>query len=334
MRLTKPLLLLLLVSSLFTFAACSKKNQSETKKSNTQVVARVNGHEITIHQVNFQLSQLGQLNEAQAKQASKQVLARLIEQELLKQQALDEKLEQDPVVLQALDASRNQLLAQAYLERMMAKAPKSSASEIDTFYKEHPELFESRRVFNLQELVVVAGKDKFAELEAGLKPIKGINEIAIWLRDHNYPFSVNSNVKAAEQLPMELLKKLQQLKTGEVLMAPTPTTFNIIHLAGEESAPILRTKATPIIEQYFLNQNKTNLAKKEMAALNDKAKIEFMGMFSEMKKSELIKPEGVADAAVVQPDAGATAKPEMAKSNQAAKPVASSSSIDKGLSGL
>lgn len=336
MRLFKPLLFLLFISFLFTLTACNKKNHDAAKKSNTQVVAKVNGEEITIHQVNFQLSQLGQLNQEQAKLASKQVLARLVEQQLLKQQALDDKLDLDPVVLQALEASKSQLLAQAYLERLMAKAPKPSTSEIDTFYKAHPELFEKRRIFRLQELVVNISKDKFAETEASLKAIKGINEIATWLKDKNYIFTVNSNVKAAEQLPLDLLKKLQVLNDSEVLLIPKDKTFNIIQIAASETASISRAKATPIIEQYFLNQNKTSLAKKEMISLNDKANIEFIGVFSDMKKSELINPNEIKAGAETNapPEANAQPKPVDDKSSQTTKSTANSSSIDKGLSGL
>jgi len=336
MRLTNQYLLALLIVTSLVLNGCNKKEHTGSKKSNDQVVAKVNGDEITIYQVNFQLGRLGQMSEAQAKLAAKQVLTSLVEQQLLKQQALDSKLDQDPIVLQALASSKDQLLAQAYLEKLMAKAPKPSTSEIDTFYKDHPELFEKRRVFRLQELVVNISKDKFADTEASLKTIKGINEIATWLKDKNYIFTVNSNVKAAEQLPVELLKRLQGLKDGEVLLVPTDNSFNIIQIAASESVPITRAKATPIIEQYFLNQNKTNLAKKEMTALNEKATVEFKGAFSEMKKSDLINPSAINTSAesTKPPEADAQSKAAEGKSNQAAKLNANSSSINKGLSGL
>jgi EpsD family peptidyl-prolyl cis-trans isomerase len=336
MRLTNQYWLVLLIAASLVLAGCNKKSQADSKKSNSQVVAMVNGDEITIHQVNFQLGRMGQMNEAQAKLAAKQVLTSLVGQQLLKQQALDSKLDRDPMVLQALESTKDQLLAQAYLEKLMAKAPKPSTSEIDSFYKEHPELFEKRRVFRLQELVVNISKDKFAETAASLQAIKGINEIATWLKDKNYIFTVNSNVKAAEQLPLEVLKKLQLLKDGEVLLLPTDKSFNIIQIAASETAPIARAKATPIIEQYFLNQNKTSLAKKEMVALNEKANIEFIGAFSDMKKSELINSDAAKAGAETNapPEASAQSKPAEDKSSQTAKSTANPSSIDKGLSGL
>jgi hypothetical protein len=125
-----------------------------------------------------------------------------------------------------------------------------------------------------------------------------------------------------------LLKKLQALKDGEVLQVPTGNTLNIIQIAASQTSPITRTKATPIIEQYFLNLNKKSLAKKEMLALNEKAKIEFSGAFADMKKSDLEKPESTTS----QP--AAEVKAEAKPSQKNAKPDTGSSVIDKGLSGL
>ena len=335
MLLSARLLFLLLIAASITLSACGKKDEASAKKSDTQVVAIVNGDEITIHQVNFQLSRMGQMNEAQAKLASKNVLSRLIELQLLKQQAIDQKLDKNPVLLQALEASKDQMLAQAYLETMMTKAAKPSSAEIDGFYKSHSELFENRRVFRLQELIVNIDKSKFTETEANLKSLGGINNIAVWLKDKNYPFNVNSSVKAAEQLPSDLLKKLQVLKDGEVLILPAADALHILHISASQTVPISRVKATPIIEQYFMNQNKTNLAKKEMTVLNEKAKIEFIGAFSDMKKADLVNPNTIASADAAAP---ATAKADASKATvsteKTTKPNASTTSIDKGLSGL
>lgn len=337
MRLPARHLFLLLIAATITLSSCGKKGEASEKRSDTQVVAIVNGDEITIHQVNFQLSRMGQMNEAQAKVASKKVLARLIEMQLLKQQAIEQKLDKNPGLLQAMEASKDQMLAQAYLEAMMAKAPKPSTTDIDGFYQSHPELFENRRVFRLQELMVNIDKAKFAETEASLKDIKGINEIAAWLKDKNYPFSANAAVKEAETLPSDMLKKLQVLKDGEILILPTEGALHIIHLAASQTMPITRIKATPIIEQYFMNLNKTSLAKKEMTALNEKAKIEFTGTFAEMKKADLINPNTIASADSATPVAGIkadAAKPVESTTQKTLKPKASTTSIDKGLSGL
>ena len=337
-------LFLIAIGAVVVLTGCGNKETSEKTKTETQVVAKVNGDEISIHQINFQLGRMmqsnqAQLTEAQSKSAAKQILARLVDQQLLKQQAIEAKLDRDPRILQALEASKNEILAQAYLEQLMAKAEKPSAAEVDDFYTKHPELFEKRRVFRLQELVVDVSKDKYQEIEKDLKSIKGVNEVAAWLKNKNYPFTANSNVKPAEQLPLELLRKIQPLKDGEFLLVPTERSLNIVHIAASQNTPITRDKAGPIIEQYFVNQNKTSLAKKEIVALNDKAKIEYVGAFEDMKnakKEKAVAAEAVNQESQQEPSKPNTTSEELnqpkAKPNTGLK--AEQANMDKGLSGL
>lgn len=311
-----------------TLVACGDKS-GESKKSDTQVVAKVNGDEISIHQVNLQLGRVGKVDEAQSKAISQQIVAKLVDQQLLKQKALQEKLDRDPRVLQILEASKSEILAQAYLEKVSTKAKKPTTAEIDAFYTEHPELFEKRRLFKLQELVVQASPDKFAEIEAGVKDIKNINEVANWLKEHQFQFTANSNVRAAEQLPSNLLKVLQPLSDGELLMVKTDRALNVVHLAASQSQPIARDKATPVIEQYFLNLNKTNLIKDEVKALKDQAKIEYVGAFADMSKLASQPSAKVTEQASKGVLPSATAEPATKTGETKA-----SSAIDKGLSGL
>ena len=337
---TRLLLLpsLLLVSFTLVLTACSNKKTANTEsgKSDTQVVAKVNGDEISIHQINFQLGRMMQgnqaaLNEEQSKKAAQQILMRLVDQQILKQKALETKLDREPKVLQAIEASKNEILAQAYLEQMMGKAAKPSAAKVDTFYTENPELFTQRRVFRLQELVVEVTQDKHAEIADKIRALKNINEIATWLKDNKYPFNANSNVRAAEQLPLELLKKLQPLKDGEFITVPSSNTLNIVHIAASQTLPITREKATPIIEQYFLNQDKNQLAKAEMLALNKSAKVEYVGAFADMKKNDQTATEAIKKSDGIKPMPKVVVPSEQSATE---KPNAAEVNMDKGLAGL
>lgn len=318
-----PVVPVLLISA--TLVACG--GSGDAKKSDTQVVAKVNGDEISVHQVNLQLGRLGKVDEAQSKAASQQIVTKLVDQQLLKQKAMEEKLDRDPRVLQILEASKSEILAQAYLEKVSGKAKKPSSADVDKFYSEHPELFEQRRVFRLQELVVQAAPEKFAEIETGVKDIKDINAIASWLKAHDIQFTANSNVRTAEQLPGNLLKILQPLKDGELFLVKSERAMNVVHLAASQSQPVARDKATPIIEQYFVNLNRTTLIKDEVKALKDKAKIEYVGAFAEMGQAK-----AAASAETTSPITAA-APVKAAPAAEEAKPKATSA-IDKGLSGL
>src|SRR5205807_8952586 len=109
-RLRSSLLLALVVARW----SCGK---ADVKKAPGQVVAKVNGDEISVHQINNAIARSNDIAPDEAKQAAVQTLERIIDQELLVQKALKNKLDRDPKVMKAIEDAKRQILAQAYVER-------------------------------------------------------------------------------------------------------------------------------------------------------------------------------------------------------------------------
>jgi EpsD family peptidyl-prolyl cis-trans isomerase len=279
-------------------------------KASTQVVAKVNQEEITVHQVNHALSQMPGLTADVQKQAARQVLERIVDQELLVQKANEHKLDRDPRTVQAMETARRQILAQAYLDSLFGQRARPTAQEVEAFYGEHPELFAERRIYRLQELAFPAHPEvTAAKLEAEAKKAKNLNDIVAWLKAKNIPFNANAAVKPAEQLPMEVVQRLAKLEAGQIAVLPAPQGFLLVQLVAAERQPLEIKQATPFIEQYLLNQRRFELARSEIKQLRDSAKIEYVGDFA-----------GDAPAAA---------------EGVAPKPAASEpSAIEKGIAGL
>ena len=70
------------------------------------------------------------------------------------------------------------------------------------------------------------------------------------------------------------------MKDGQALLNPTPNGAQVIVLAGSRSQPVTLEQATPAIEQFLLNERKRELVAKDMKALRDAAKIEYVGKFA------------------------------------------------------
>src|SRR5687768_423516 len=83
-------------------------------KTASQTAAKVNKDEVTVHQINFVLQQQRNLRPEQADAASRQILERLIDQQLALQKGDDLKVDRDPRVVQQLEAARREILARAY----------------------------------------------------------------------------------------------------------------------------------------------------------------------------------------------------------------------------
>ncbi len=271
---------LVVLSAVLVLGGCGNKNPEE-KKVATQVAAKVNKEEISVHQINNVLARAGNVKPEQAKQASRQVLDKLIEQELLIQQAVEKKLDRDPRVMQAIEASRREILAKAYLEQVAGNAAKPDDATVKNFYERNPALFSQRRVYNLQELVVAAKPEQVAAIQEQVQQSRSMAELAKYLKDSNIQFTTNAGVKSAEQLPMEILPKLHELKDGQTAVLPSPAGLTLVHIAGSQQRPLDEAAARPFIEQFLTNQKRAETATAEIRQLKEKAKIEYVGEFAQ-----------------------------------------------------
>jgi len=310
-----------------TLAACGKGDD----KAATQVAAKVNKNEISVHQINNVLARAGNITPEQAKIAGKQVLEKLIDQDLLVQQAMETKLDRDPNTMQAIEAAKRELLSRAYLEKLAANLAKPTPDELKDFYGKHPELFAERRVYNFRELAVQASPDLKAKLQEQMSKAKSLEEIAEWLKSQNIAFSANVSTKAAEQLPLELLPRFHQMKDGQIGVLPSGDGLVILQLAASRNVPLDMKAATPFIEQFLMNQRRNEMVEKEVKQLREKAKIEYRGEFATAKADEKAK-DGAKEGAKESAKEGA--KPAVAEKPAAPAAVKSDTSMDKGISGL
>ena len=276
---------LMAAALLLVLTGCGDKKDKD--KPASQTAAKVNKEEITVHQINFVLQQQRGLQPEQAASASKQVLERLVDQELALQKAQDQKLDRDPRVVQQLEAARREIIARAYAEKIANGAPKPSAAEIKTYYDAHPALFNQRRVYNLQELVIQATPEQVPALQAKLTAAKDLPEFVNYMKANDFKYTANQAVRAAEQLPLANLDKFAQLKDGQAVFNVTPTGAQVVILANSRSQPVDEAQSTPAIEQYLWNERKRKVVEDDLKALRSAAKVEYVGDYAKGGSKEV-----------------------------------------------
>ncbi|UXH79485.1 EpsD family peptidyl-prolyl cis-trans isomerase [Roseateles amylovorans] len=261
----------------------------------SQTAAKVNKEEITVHQINFVLQRQPNLKPDQVEGASRQVLERLIDQELAVQKAQDLKLDRDPRVVQQIETAKREIIARAYAERLGETASKPQPQEITQYYNDKPALFADRRIYNLQEISIEAKPEQFDALRARLGEAKTLPEFLDYLKANDIKFVGTQAVRSAEQLPLNSLDAVARLKDGQSMLNATPTGLLVVYLAGSRSQPVTLEQARPAIEQFLLNQRRTDLLAKDIKAMRENAKIEYVGKFAEAAASA---PAGSASAPV------------------------------------
>jgi EpsD family peptidyl-prolyl cis-trans isomerase len=267
--------------AVFAVALCAACSDEGRGKTASQVAAKVNSEEVSVHQVNYRLQRQPGLKPEQAEAAGRQVLERLIDEELAVQKAQELKLDRDPKVVQAIESARREIIARAYQDRTGDAAARPEPDDIRKYYDANPALFKERRIYTLHEISIEADPAKADELRARLGAAKNIDEFVGYLRASQLRFASSQSVRAAEQLPLSTLPALHKLKDGESLLSSTPTGFHVVSVMSSRSAPIEEAKARPVIEQFLWNENKRRMVQADIKGLRDGAKIEYVGKYAE-----------------------------------------------------
>ena len=307
-------------------AGCGKDDQQGNGPA-TQVAAKVNSTEITVHQVNAALAraQRAPTPEAAAR-LKRDVLDRLIEQELAVEQAMKRELDRSPRVVQAIEAARREILARAYVEEVSRAQPGPTPEEVKSYYAEHPELFARRRVYSLEEIVVVPGQDIVPTLREQVAKARSLREIVAWLQQQRIAFIPNHGTRAAEQLPMETLAKVHAMKDGEIQLLETGSRYTVLRIGASREEPVDEASAAPRIQQFLFNRRASEEVASAMKALKAGAAIEYLGEFAADAAAAEAKARADAEArsksqseAAIKTQAEAEARAlELAKSREAA----------------
>lgn len=297
-------------------ASCGDKHGDA--KPASQVAVKVNGSEISVHQVNAVLARAPALPAEAAAKLKRDVVDRLVNQQLAVDRAVEKELDRNPDVMLAIESAKRDILARAYLESVAAAQTKASAEEIKKYYDDHPELFSNRRIYQIQELITAPK----AEIANGLKPLvagsKSIDEMVAWLKARNIAFQLGTQIRAAEQLPLELLPKVAALKDGQSLLVERPQGILVMRIAASEQGAIDQATATPRIQVFLSNERGQKAIEADIKKLRDDAKIEYQGEFASLP---------AAPASTALPESGKNPSP----GGEAAAVVPG---LEKGVAGM
>lgn len=282
-----------------SLAACGQK----TASSPTQVAAKVGKQEISVHQVNFLLKHQGQVPPQQQEKVRHEALERLIDQELALAKAQEIKLDREPEITQALDAARREIIARAYIERMTSATARPTPEEVKKYHDSHPEMFAQRRVYEVQEVNVMATPEQLAPLAPKLKAAKSADEVGSLMKSTGLSVQVRNSSVGPESVPAALFERLAALQPGQSMVLNAIGGAKVVFVNGTRLAPVDEATALPKIADYLYNSRKRELIEQDLKTLRAATKIEYTGAFARPAPSS----PPVAPAAAPAPAEGTAA---------------------------
>jgi EpsD family peptidyl-prolyl cis-trans isomerase len=275
-------LYVMVASAACAIAGCGRAHEEVA----APVAARVNSTEITVRQIDYLAARSSNGSGTDTANARRAILDKLINDELLREQAVGEGLDKSSSVQDELKLTQTEVLAQSYLHNVAAGVRKPTDGEIRAYYIAHPELFTQRRIFHVDQIDFAASETEAAGVRDFVSGAHTVQDIAAWLKARKIAFSETSAVRAAEQVPLDLLPAIQAMKDGQIAIVSSEAgRVRIVQIIASKVEPVAEAVARPRIREYLYNRRVSESIAADLRRLRQKAKIVYLGEFAGKRAS-------------------------------------------------
>ncbi len=320
---------LLVAAASLALAACNK----EAEKPEGQVVASIDGKDVTIHEVNAEINSMGQQAQSAPRKLVESVaLARVIERKMVANEARTRKLDQSPQFVLAKSRNDENLLVQALQAEVAGKIQATPRERAQKFISDNPMMFAERRIIQLDQIQFLQAPN-LGNLP--LKEAKTMAEVERVLLENNVEYR-----RAPQQIDTLLLDprisaevmRVAREPGGEPFMftdqpagAPAPVVY-VNNVTQSKTQPFLGERAISYAQQVIQRQEISKKLQDELKRLKDAAKGKITygtGYDTPENVAAKLKKEAEAKAGTAAPATGgaAPAAPAPAAPAPAAAPA-------------
>ena len=257
---------LLGLSVMIACSACNKKAEGQT-------VAVVNNEEITASELNTEISKANLPTGADKKQAVARVLQEIVDRRLLAAQAREDGLDRSPEFISRERRMTEDLLIAMLLQRQMETSKLPSAAEIAAFQAKHPQVFEKREIWKLDQLLYDTPTDPTI-LEKIRQP-KTLDQLAEVLTQSGVPFRRSSNQLVTSALPQQMYSLLASLPAGEPFVVPSGGRSAASVITSRQPSPLTGSAAKTEALSRMRRENGAQFLQQRLKDLRSSAKVEY-----------------------------------------------------------
>lgn len=216
-----------------------------------QVLATVDGEEITATDLRAELNGATAGSPEQQKMMERMALQNIVNRTILAQAAKKEGLDKTPEYAVMARKAEQMALIEMLNDKSRKAMPQPSADEVNNFVSSNPVMFEQRRTFVVDQIVVPRADQALA---TALQPVKTLAEARAVLAQRKVPSSEAVGVIDALTIPPEAAKQIAALPPGEVFVIPSGGGMRINQVRSSQTNPITGEQAQAIAREMLTRQ--------------------------------------------------------------------------------
>lgn len=215
-----------------------------------QVVATVDGEEITALELRAELGGFGSRDPAVLKAAQQQALQRIILRRVLAQQAKKDKLDKTPDFAVQMKRGEENLLAQLYQRKLVSGVSPPTRQEAEAYVASHPDQFANRQIYVVDQVIAAPNKitpDRF-------RPLSTLDQVKALLDQENVQYQTNTATIDTIQTNPGFVAQLKKLPPGEVFVIPQRGSLTFNQITATRTVPFVGEMAANYAMQALRQQ--------------------------------------------------------------------------------
>jgi EpsD family peptidyl-prolyl cis-trans isomerase len=218
-------------------AACGKK-QGDAPTG--QVVATVDGKEVTASELRMELGEVAR-DPAQAAKQQPAALQTLINRRLLAEAAEERGLDKTPEGVMALQKARELALIQMMENSIVKQAPKVGVDQAKSYANDNPAFFSQRRLVSVDQIVVPQIQPALLKQ---LQPLNTLEQIVTLLNASKTQYRTGTNLIDPVTADPRAASQILAMSAGSVFLTPVGQGVQVSRINGFKNAPLTGDEAT------------------------------------------------------------------------------------------
>lgn len=238
-----------------------------------QVVAVVNGEEITQAELNAEIASLSIPATGDKQEIRRRILQQLVERRLMAQVAREEGFDRSPEFLNRERKLREELLVQMYGQKIAETVGVPDSATVKKFLAENPGKFSERALYTVDQIVFDFPSEP--RVLKALEAAESLEEVEQTLTGFKVSYTRGENEIDSRSLPAVALKQILALPPGEPFVVPSQGRVTVSVITGRRPVATNEAEAAPFAAQEIRTQSLTKVLETRLEEARRKADIKY-----------------------------------------------------------
>lgn len=243
-----------------------------------QVVATVNGDDVTLQELNTELQGTNISSGMDKQEAQRALLQRVIERKLVDGLAKQKGIDSGPEYQAQRRRLDEVLLAQLYAKQQLAAVPVPSGADITKFMAENAGMFSARQQLILDQIRFQRPAD--TNSLNGMEAVHSLDGVAAFLKTKGIKYDRQPASLDSAAIPATLLTQVDRLPAGEPFVIPTGGVLTVNVITSRRAIANDPQQARMVAAQAWRNQKVQQSIADQLAAARKSATITYQKGFA------------------------------------------------------